>query len=256
MPHGVVLQSAPMELLLYAVAALTSFCASFIGTNTGGGALFVIPILLLLGLPPHIAVGSNRLSVVAMSLVGMSQFHREKKVRFDVGILVALFSGIGAYIGAHIMLALPEEILERFIGVLILIVLFLLLLFPKVGIHPRKSTVLQRAIGYPLFIIVGGVAAIIGGAGIFSRLIYTMFFGFTFSEASGTAKIATLSLSIVATAVFLSAGVVDFGFGAAMFLGGGLGSYLGSNVGLKKGDAWVRKLFLIVMFLLGLEMLL
>lgn len=246
-----------MDILSLLIAFATAFCAAFVGTNTGGGAFIVIPVLIFLGLPPHIAVASNRVSVVAAASAGMFRFHKERKIRFEVGIPVALFSAIGAFIGANAMLQVSEDFLRRLIGISILLILVILIVRPNHGlISNDMSSFARRSIGYVLFSLVGFVASFLGGAGIFSRMIYMTFFGFTFLESAGTSKIATFTLSLVASFVFIRAGVVDWSFALALILGASLGSYTGAHHGLKKGDAWVRKLFIVVVLVSALRLLL
>lgn len=246
-----------MEFFPLFVAFLTAFAAAFVGTNTGGGAFIVTPVLIFLGLPPHAAVACHRVGVIVSVAMGMLRFHQDKKIRFDVGIPVVFFASIGAIIGANIMLVIPEELFRRIIGAGILLMLVLVLMSPRLGVEASHHRFTRyRYFGYPLFICSSAFAAILGGSGVFARMIYLTFFGFTMSEASGTSKIVTLTLSIVASIIFIRAGIVDWPFTIALMFGGGLGSYTGAHVGLKKGDAWVRKLFLVIVLVLALRLLL
>mgnify|MGYP003338016859 CR=1 FL=1 len=244
-----------MEFFPFLVAFIVSFIAGFIGTNTGGGAFIVVPTLIFLGLPPHIAIASMRVSIVAAAAAGMLRFAIAGKVLFKVAIPVAFFSAIGAYFGATTLLQVPEELLRKLIGMLILLMLCILFVKKDLGVVSRARSTLRQCVGYFLFSFVGFWAAFFGGGGIFSRMIYTTFFGMTFLESAGTAKISVLCLSLVASAVYISAGAVDWSYAAILMIGGGAGSYWGSHHGLKRGDAWVRKLFMVMVFLSALRLL-
>lgn len=61
------------EALLAAVAGLFGDFISILASN---GSAVTLPALELLGLPEHIANGTNRLSVVALGLVGTVSFYR------------------------------------------------------------------------------------------------------------------------------------------------------------------------------------
>jgi len=244
-----------VETLSLPIAFVVSFVAGFVGTNAGGGAFIVVPVLIFLGLSPHIAIASMRVSIVAAAFVGLLKFGSAGKIRFEIAIPVALFSAIGAYFGANTLLQVPEDVLQKLIGLLILFALCIVYLRKDLGVVAKAKSTLSRCVGYLLFSFVGFWAAFFGGGGIFSRMIYTTFFGMTFLEAAGTAKIAVVCLSLVASFVYISAGVVDWTYTVVLILGGGTGSFLGAHYGLKKGDAWVRKLFMVVVLASALKLL-
>ena len=51
-----------VELSTLAILVLVAFIAGFIDAIAGGGGLLTIPALLTAGLPPHLALGTNKLS--------------------------------------------------------------------------------------------------------------------------------------------------------------------------------------------------
>ena len=61
--HGNFDDDIPFKyMLVYWVLALTGFVAGFIDTIAGGGGMITLPAYLMAGLPPHIALGTNKLS--------------------------------------------------------------------------------------------------------------------------------------------------------------------------------------------------
>jgi len=58
-----------LEALLVAIAGLVG---GFVSTLASNGSAVTLPALELLGLPEHVANGTNRLSVVALGLVAPS----------------------------------------------------------------------------------------------------------------------------------------------------------------------------------------
>ncbi|MEL7286736.1 MAG: TSUP family transporter, partial [Pseudomonadota bacterium] len=51
-----------IEPTMLLVLALVAFVAGFIDAVAGGGGMLTVPALLSLGLPPHIALGTNKLA--------------------------------------------------------------------------------------------------------------------------------------------------------------------------------------------------
>jgi uncharacterized membrane protein YfcA len=72
-----------LEALLATVAGLLG---GFISTLASNGSSVTLPALELLGLPEHIANGTNRLSVVALGLVGTLSFYRRGLLDWRRGV--------------------------------------------------------------------------------------------------------------------------------------------------------------------------
>ena len=51
--------------------------AGFINTLAGGGSFLTVPLLVMLGLPPTVANGTNRLAVCAQTLAAVAGFRQE-----------------------------------------------------------------------------------------------------------------------------------------------------------------------------------
>lgn len=56
-----------IEPTMLVVLALVAFAAGFIDAVAGGGGMLTVPALLSLGLPPHIALGTNKLAATFAS---------------------------------------------------------------------------------------------------------------------------------------------------------------------------------------------
>jgi len=48
-------------LQIYALLFLAGLCAGFVDSIAGGGGLISLPVLLSVGLPPQVALGTNKL---------------------------------------------------------------------------------------------------------------------------------------------------------------------------------------------------
>src|SRR3990167_4118013 len=72
-----------VDLSTLAILALVAFIAGFIDAIAGGGGLLTIPALLTAGLPPHLALGTNKLSSTFGSAAASYTFYRRKL--FDPG---------------------------------------------------------------------------------------------------------------------------------------------------------------------------
>ena len=59
---------------------ISGILAGFINTIAGGGSIFTLPALMLMGMPADVANGTNRVGVVIQSLAGVREFHQQDKL--------------------------------------------------------------------------------------------------------------------------------------------------------------------------------
>ena len=75
------------QILLIIVAGAFS---GFVNTVASSGSAITLPLLIFLGLPANVANGTNRIPIVASSLVSLLTFHRAKVWIYRVLIAVIL----------------------------------------------------------------------------------------------------------------------------------------------------------------------
>jgi len=244
------------EIITLIAVFLIGIIASFIGSMVGSGGLLSIPFLILVGLPPQVAIATNKMGAVGLSLGAIPKFWKAKKILWKYVPLFALISIVGAYIGANILLSINEEVLSTIVGIIILLMLPLLLIKKEIGIKRNDVTKTKKIIGYVLYFLVmifGGFFG--GGAGTLVFYTLMIFFGFTIIEANATDIIPWFLLSLSSLIIFAINGIVDYGLGIALFLGMLAGGYLGACTAIKKGNQWVKILFIIVVIISGVKLL-
>ncbi len=60
------------------VLALVAFVAGFIDAVAGGGGMLTVPALLSLGLPPHVALGTNKLAASFASSTAAFTYYKKR----------------------------------------------------------------------------------------------------------------------------------------------------------------------------------
>ena len=94
---------------------------------------------------------------------------------------------------------------------------------------------------------VGAYDGILGpGTGSFFMILLVGVLGYGFLEASAKAKIANLFTNLAAIVVFAQAGSILWTLGLAMGAANLVGGFLGARTAISRGNAFVRKVFLIV----------
>ena len=85
------------------------------------------------------------------------------------------------------------------------------------------------------------------GTGSFFVILLVGVLGYGFLEASAKAKIANLVTNLSAIAVFAAHGSVLWVLGLAMGAANLVGGLLGARTAISRGNAFIRKVFLVVL---------
>lgn len=244
-------------ILSHLIAFFGAVAIPFISTTVGGGGLLSIPLLMFLGLPAPLAVGTNILGAFGISIAGLKAFTEGKKVNYTIGIPIAMLAGVGSVAGSLTLLQLPEAPLKQLMAVLLIVILLFVLAVPSLGVTPpQRTSQTKRVIGYALQLFVGFWAAFItAGFSVFSSIILIVFFGQTFLESAGTRKLTGLVTSTVALVTYGIYGNIAWSYGLVYLVGMSIGSYLGAHYGMKQGNAWVRSLFILLVLLSAIGLL-
>ena len=109
-----------MEIVALALGFLAGVLSGLFGV--GGGVLFVPTLVLVLGLTQVHAEATSLLAIIPTAIVGAWRQRRHGNVEWRPAILIGIGSIGGAEGGVVIARALPEDVLRRLFGVLMLVV--------------------------------------------------------------------------------------------------------------------------------------
>jgi uncharacterized membrane protein YfcA len=108
------------ELLAGVLGLAAGVLAGLFGV--GGGVLFVPTLVLVLGLTQVHAEATSLLAIIPTVLAGAWRQRRYGNVRWRPALIVGIASIAGAEAGVQIARALPEHVLRRLFGALMLAV--------------------------------------------------------------------------------------------------------------------------------------
>jgi len=237
---------------------LAGFLASLFGTLIGGSSLVTIPTLLLLGLPPHTAIGTDRFGIMGVCLAGWYQFHRKKMIDYRIGLTMAIPVIVGSFIGARLCQEISEVSLKWIIISVSLICMAFLMWNPKLGVERGQQSAGKNKYVVGIFMTFGvGVYVGIYGAmgGTLLMYILILWFGQTFLESAGTIKIAAFSMNAIAAVVFGYNGAIAYHLALPMFCGCFIGSSIGAYYSDKIGSVWIKRLFLVLLSILIVKLI-
>ena len=238
-----------IEVIVLIVAGLL---VGFINTLAGGGSIISLSILMFLGLPANVANGTNRIAIFIQNIAAVGSFKQQKVLDYKKGFWLAIPAAIGSVIGAWIAVDLNEEVIEKAIAVVMLIMMFVILYKPQrwlVGkreLQDKKVSVWQMI----LFFVIG-----IYGGFLHMGVGYALLAGIVLGEGYDLVKANAIKVLIiliwtpVTLLVFIFNDQVNFAYGLILSVGNFLGALIASRMAVKKGASFVRWVIIIIILL-------
>ena len=221
------------------LVAIAGFVGGFVSILASNGSSLTLPALDLFGLPEHLANGTNRLSVVALGLVGTIHFSREGLVEWRRGAWMAALIALGTVLGSIAGVDLGEAVLDAIVIAGLLLVLGMLLLRPShwlqgKGGAPRPFDWVQ-ALAYFAIGVYAGLVVL--GSGFFILAALVLLSGYDLRHANAMKAFILLVVGLQSLFVFDDRGEVDWVAGVPLAIGSALGAYVAARLAAK---AWMK----------------
>ncbi|MBC2933018.1 sulfite exporter TauE/SafE family protein [Nocardioides sp. zg-1228] len=240
---------SPAELVL---VVATGLAAGVLSSTVGVASLLSFPVLVGLGLPPVVANVSNTMGLIPGGLGGVVGYRQEVREAGRVAYVIMVVCGLGAILGAALLIGLPPGVFEAIVPYLILFTCLLVGIQPRIAawLRARHETrhgvaLAERRHMSPLTTVFATITGVYGGyfgAGAGVMMVAVLGIG-TDLELRVVNGLKTLSLmvgNIVAGAIF--AVVADPRWDVVVLLAAGslVGGYVGARIGRKLPDAVFR----------------
>ena len=243
-----------MELQWIEITALivAGVMVGFINTLAGGGSIISLSVLMVLGLPATIANGTNRIAITVQTLIASGSFKQQKVLDTRRGVILGIPALIGSVVGAWIAIDINENILEKAIAVIMLIMLVFILYKPQKWLSSKdellkKKTSFVQIILFFLIGVYGGFIHI--GVGYFLLMALVFGIGYDLVKANAVKVFIVLIYTPVALLVFILNGQVNWEYGLIMTIGNVVGALVASRMAVKKGVNFVRWVIVVVILL-------
>ncbi len=236
------------ELLLLLFS--TGLCAGFVDSVAGGGGLIALPVLLSTGLPPQVALGTNKFQGSFGTFSSAWNFIRKGEASLRESGTGILFTLIGAASGAWAIQRLDPSFLARLIPILLAAILLYTIFSKQMGDIDQVPR-MDRRFFFPLFGLgLGFYDGFFGpGTGSFWMAGFSLLMGYNMKRAAGYTRIMNFTSNIVSLSLFILGGNVLYAFGIVMATGQFIGARIGSNMAIQKGAKFIRPLFIAVVSL-------
>lgn len=248
-----------MEHLSFEILGLLFLVALIAGAFdaiAGGGGLITVPALLLAGLDPATALGTNKLQSSFGSVSATRAFAKRGLIDWKTAWPIAVAAGLAGLVGALCASLLSPRVLATLVPILLIVI----------AVYFGLSKALKTEDAAPrlaLPIFAGFVAPLIGfydgvfgpGAGAFYMVAIVTLLGYGVLKATAHTKLANAASNVGALVLFAIKGAILLPVGLAMAVGAFLGAQAGSRLAVRFGAKLIRPLLVVISCAMAVKLL-
>ncbi len=259
--------------------ALGALVAGFLGSLTGlGGGVVIVPLLVLLKVDIHYAIGASLVSVIATSSGAAASYVKEGYSNIRLGMLLEIATTFGALTGAYLTTKLNPQVISIIFGVVLVVSAYLSLQTRRYrgdGEKPDPLAVWLRLdstfptpegkqpyhvhrvpLGFGLMYVAGCLSGLLGiGSGALKVLAMDQGMRIPFKVSTTTSNFMIGVTAAASAGLYLHEGYIDPALTMPVMLGVLTGSLVGAQVLMVARTRILRRVFSVVIFALALEMI-
>ncbi len=239
--------SIDILFLLFVIAVI----AGFLDTLAGGGGLISLPALILSGIPPLAALGTNKLQGSMGTATATLMMLKKKKVRFEDVKYLMLFAFIGSASGSIAVQFMDTDLLNFIVPSILFLIAIYFLISPHADENDKKPKISSKKYCTIIVPSIGWYDGMFGpGTGSFFALAGVSLRGHGLINSTAIAKTLNFATNFASLLIFLMAGQVVWVIGLLMMFGQFIGAWLGSHFLFKINPRILR--FIVVFMCLGM----
>lgn len=246
----------PLDPLILLALAGAGMLAGFVDAIAGGGGLIALPALLAAGVPPVVALGTNKLQSVVGTGIAVITYWRGGFVSLRSVWIAVICAFLAAYVGALTVKQINVVVLEVAVPAALIAIAFYFLLSPRMSDADRHARLHFEVFVPVMAALIGYYDGIFGpGTGSFLTMGFVAMFGLGVTRAAGHTKVLNLASNLGALALFIPAGDILWTAAGAMAFGQLVGGYLGARTGIRFGASLIRPLVVVISLVLAAKLL-
>lgn len=235
------------------IALITAgLMVGFINTLAGGGSVISLSLLMLLGLSPSMANGTNRIAITIQTLTASTSFRQQKVLDTKKALALAIPEIIGSLLGAWLAVDIREDVFEKAMGAILIVMLALMIFKPQKYLHGREQ-IADKPVNWKhmlLFFFIGLYGGFIHvGIGYFLLAGIIIGLGADLVKANAMKVFMVLLYAPFTLMVFLYNGQVNWKYGLTMTIGSVAGALIASRLAVKRGVEFVRWVVIVIILL-------
>lgn len=237
--------------ILYITTFFIALISSILSGIAGGGGGFVMaPYWLISGMTPAQGATTGAFMATGMSISSVAAFRKTNHFPKDKKLLIILsvVTFFASILGAIIV---PKIDIQAFKYTLAIITISALpLLFIKPNMKHRLSRYRGLGLGLAIALLIIGSVITSSAFSILFALTLMTFFNMSVLQMTALRRLVGVVQSAILFVAFAVQGFFIWQHAIAGFIGGSIGSYIGTRYAIKKGESFA-KYALAVMSLIG-----
>ena len=243
------MEFAQVTTELLAILFVVAIVAGLLDTLAGGGGLIALPALILSGVPPLAALGTNKLQGSMGTATASVMMLKNKRVKWHEVKKLMLLAFIGAIFGTIAVQFVDQEMLTYVIPIVICFIGLYFLISPTASNQQKEPKISKRRYQNIVVPTIGCYDGFFGpGTGSFFSLAGISLRGHGIIDATAIAKTLNFATNIASLIVFLIAGKIVWAIGLVMMLGQVIGAWIGSHCLFSINPKYLRLLVVVMCF--------
>jgi len=243
-----------MSGIEYAILIFLFLVTTAVGVITGSNSLITVPVMFLFGIDEKVAVATNMFGLIFMSVGATIPFVRKGTLETKGLSPLVVLTLIGSAIGALLVGVITNSGLKLIVSAAMVAIVVFTLVKPKtreIEGEAKKNLPLTYLLVFALAIY-GGLYS--GGYVTVLTVVMVAFYGSTYANAIAVTKLLNVFSSVIATILFIHAGLVDFKLGAILAVTMFVGAYIGAHFASKMNEKVLKWIFLSTVMLLAAKL--
>ena len=244
------------QFIIFIISYLSNVFSSIAG---GGAGLIQLPALIIFGIPYYKALAVHKIATVALGIGGSIRNYKNFEKNYMIITQLLIFGIPGVVLGTFIVKLISEEYLYLFLAIFTIMMGIYSFIKPNLGLIS-----IQKNIGPLTYLKFNFLSFIIGilngsissGTGLLVTILLIQTFGLNF--------LTSISITFLTVGIFWNAagaialskiGSLPLNIVGILTLGSFLGGFSGAHLSNLKGNKFIKKLFTLLCFLIGLSLI-
>ncbi|QDF28756.1 sulfite exporter TauE/SafE family protein [Halarcobacter anaerophilus] len=224
----------------------TGFLAGYIDSIAGGGGMIQVPVLLYSGIPPVFVLATNKTAGMFGALMATIRYSMSKKVNWRVVFIAIIPCLLASYLGSYLVMYIPQGVIQ--LAILLSIGIAMIALFKKSKTIKEENITLNNKNIIFSTAPIGFYDGLLGpGTGTYLTISMKKFLKLDFLVSTASTKPLNFATNLGSFLAFFFAAKIIWMVALPMALANVLGSYVGTHYAIKGGEAFIKKVLILVL---------
>lgn len=244
------------DIIIGSIIFIAGAVASFINVMAGGGSILTVGAMILLGLDPSIANGTNRVGVFFGTVSSVAAYKSEKMTELKESIILGALTIPGALFGAFYAVKISDLLFQRILAIVSIAVIITLLIPQNTKRTLVESRGLRRFMIYPSMFFIGFYGGFIQiGVGFILMAALKHLLQISLVRVNMHKVFVVFIYSFPILFIFAFTGNINWLYAILLSAGNLVGGWISVKMSIKKGDGFVKYILALSMMIIAIKLL-